>query len=144
MKNNILTNSNTYSLIKQFFIILLVALSLLFVNINKVAAVTYSNGQISIPNEDVYADPNIPTIANGIYGQLGVALNGFLGIALITLTLIFVIRCGQLAASADNAQKRSENINSLLWIGIAVGALGFFSAAGGVLSIIVSLTNGVN
>lgn len=128
---------------KILLIILTVFCSILCFSTN-VSAVEYRNGQIKAPGAEgtVMGNANVPTVANSLYGQMSVFLNGFVGIALITLTIIFVIRCGQLGASADNAQKRSQSIGGLLWVGIAIGGLGFFSAVGGIMTIITQMTNG--
>lgn len=131
---------NLLSKLSLFIMTVVCALTVFSTNVS--AAVTYSNGKISNTESTVVGDVNVPMIANGLYGQLSVILNGFIGIALITLVLFFVIRCGQLGASADNAQKRSQSLGGLLWVGIAIGGLGFFSAAGGVFTIIVHMTKG--
>lgn len=138
--------NHTYSLIKNILISFITTLSMCLVNISTVFAITYKNGKIGIGTDtsasETYGEVDVNNLANGLYGQLGELLNGFAGIALITLTLVFVIKCGQLGMSADNARKRSETINGFLWLGISIGLLGFFFASQGVMTIIANMATG--
>lgn len=61
---------------------------------------------------------------NVIYTKYKTMLNGVIGLVTITLVLLFVIQCGKLGMSADNAAKRSTSISGLLWIGVSAGLLG--------------------
>ena len=83
---------------------------------------------------------DIAATSKTIFSNLRFYLNGFTGIALITLTLAFVIKCAELGASADNAMKRGNSITGLLWVGIAIGLLGAFNT---VMSILAVLTKGI-
>lgn len=69
---------------------------------------------------------DIATEAKALFDALRLYLGGSLGIALITLTLAFVIKCGQLAASADNANKRSNHITGMVYLIIAIASIGGF------------------
>ena len=61
---------------------------------------------------------------NTVYTKYKSILNGVIGLVTITLVLLFVIQCGKLGASADNAARRSSSVGALLWIGVAAGLLG--------------------
>ena len=61
---------------------------------------------------------------NTIYTKYKGILNGVIGLVTITLVLLFVIQCGKLGASSDNAMRRSSSISGLLWIGVSAGLLG--------------------
>lgn len=132
----------TYTLMKQTLMNFVFIISSLMLNLNIVNALNYSKGTIGVNDSEVYGTVSVPAIANGIYGQLNAILSGCMGIALITLVLVFVVKCGQLAASGQNAMKRSNHIGGMLWLGIAIASLGFFTATGGVISIIIHLTTG--
>lgn len=69
---------------------------------------------------------DIATESKALFDALRLYLGGSLGIALITLTLAFVIKCGQLAASADNANKRSNHITGMVYLIIAIASIGGF------------------
>ena len=83
---------------------------------------------------------DISEVSNNIFNNLRFYLNGAAGIALITVTLAFVIKCGQLAATADNAQRRANHITGMIWTIIAVSALGLFST---VMSMLAGFANGI-
>lgn len=131
----------TQTLIKSF---LITVFSIALVNIQTINAITYNNGTIGVAQKTTIGEANIDMIGNTIFGRLSTILNGCIGIALITLTLVFVIKCGQIAASADNAMKRSNHLGGMLWVLISIGVLGMFSASNGIFQIITQLsTKGV-
>lgn len=80
-----------------------------------------SNGTLQVGTAE---SANASNTFNVIYDKYKVILNGVIGLVTITLVLLFVIQCGKLGVSADNAARRSTSISALLWIGISAGLLG--------------------
>lgn len=129
---------------------MVLVLSMFFINISKVNAGTISiDGAGRIVSKD-YSNKtkderqegkvDVNQLGNGLFGELRIYLQGFTGIALITLTLAFVIKCAQLGAAADNSQKRAMHTTGLLWIGICVGLLGAFNTVMNILQSLSVLT----
>lgn len=133
---------HTCTLINKFLVSFMAFLGMLITNPMIVNAITYNNGTIEVGTSETFGKVNVPVIANGIFGLLNVILSGCTGIALITLTLVFVIKCAQLAGSGSNPFKRSNHISGMLWLAVSIGLLGFFNVTGGVISIIIGLSEG--
>ena len=80
-----------------------------------------TNGQIQIGTTTT---KDAAGAFNTLYDKYKIMLNGVIGLVTITLVLMFVIQCGKLGMSADNAARRSTSITALLWIGVSAGLLG--------------------
>lgn len=135
---------DSYSHLKKLMVSFMAFISVMLLNPTVISAITYDNGKItaSSTSGDTYGYVDTSTIGNTVFTKLATLISGFSGIALITLTLVFVIKCGQIAASADNAQKRSAHISGMGWLMISIAVLGFFTTSGVIMEIIVGLVNG--
>lgn len=118
--------------------------SVAYINLTTVMAtpVLVDDGKVKLGTNsgNTAGTVDIVQTSNSIFSNLRLLLNGCMGIVLITLVLAFVIKCAQLASSADNAQKRGGHITGLLWLAVCIGALGAFST---VMSLLVSFAEGI-